>query len=243
MKIRIKFILAAALALAAYLSATPAKADIIVTLQETGHSAIGPTTEASGSPSMGGGTGVTWIAGSTITVNDFTLSGVSSSETQTATLSEVLSSTLTITNNNSVAHTITLTFAATGFTAPLAPPGVLMTDSVGGTTPFTGSGAGNAISFTSQAGAAPAAPALSPDITGHGVAYSQSGSQSISTGLSGTYTVTQTYVITLNAGANLQFTGRTDLQPNGVPEPASVAMALSGLPLLGLMWRRMRRVK
>ncbi len=230
---------AAGMALIASLgSSAIARADLILTATETGYAQQGPTTLASGAPTDGGGTGVTYNAASS-TFHDFTFTGITLSETQTDPLSEVLSSTLTIKNTNSVAHTLTFTLEATGFTAPLAPPGVLLLESLGGTTPVTGAGAGNTISFFSQAAATPAAPTLSPSITGVGKSYSQDSSESIATGLSGTYSVFQTYTITLNAGANLQFTGRTDLLPT--PEPSSIALALTALPLLGLTALARRR--
>jgi hypothetical protein len=55
------------------------------------------------------------------------------------------------------------------------------------------------------------------------------------------YTVFQTYFVTLNPGADLQFTGRTDL--TAIPEPSPVSLSLLGLPLLGLLcaYRRWRR--
>jgi hypothetical protein len=236
-----KFALGLATAAIASLStASSARADLIVTAQETGDSSTGPVTVATGSPSTPGG--VVYNNGTPLNVNDFTFTQVSASETQTAALSEVLSSTLSITNTSSTVQTITIVLQATNFTAPLAPPGVLLLESLGGTTPVIGSGAPNAISFTSQAAATTPAPTLTPDVTGQGVAYSASANESIVTGLSGTYTVSQTYVITLNAGANLQFTGRTDLIPVATPEPATVAMALTAAPLLGLGgWLRRRR--
>jgi hypothetical protein len=213
-----------------------ARADFIATATQLGFPPIGPTTLATGSPSAPGG--LVYAPGGTRVFNDFSLTGVSLSEVQTAALSEVLSSALTITNTGSVPNTIIFQIQATGFTSPLAPPGVHLVSSVGGTTPSVGSGAPNALSFASQAGGAPPAPTLSPSITGQGVAYSASTSQDLSTGVSAPYTVFQTYFITLNPGATLQFTGRTDL----TPEPSSVVLTLVGLPLIGLFCaRRMRR--
>jgi hypothetical protein len=115
-------------------------------------------------------------------------------------------------------------------------------ESLGGTTPVTGGGAGNAITMVSQVQGAPVAPTLAPDITGLGVAYAASNNQTIATGVIAPYSITQTFAITLNAGANLSVTGRTDLVAQAVPEPATAALALSGLPLVGLLFaRRLRR--
>jgi len=220
-----------------------AKADLIITAQQTGMGVVGPTTVATGSPTDGAGTGVVYNPSADIFFGNFRIQGVSVSETQTATLSQVLSSTLTITNMDSVAHTLTVMISATNFTAPTTPPDVLLRESIGGTTPAINSGAGNAISFVSKAGAAPAAPTLTPDITGNSLGYASNATQLITSGLSAPYTIMQTYVITLNAGSELQFTGRTNLV-SAVPEPATVAMALTALPILGLgAWVRRRRAR
>jgi hypothetical protein len=230
----------AALALVALLSTgVSARADIIVTITELGGATLGPTTVATGSPSTPGG--IVYAPGGNTTVGDFTFTAFSLSEEQTFPFSEVLSSALTVTDNGTVAHTVQIAIQATGFTLPTAPPGVHVLSSVGGTTPSVGSGSPNAIAFTSQANGASPAATLSPSITGTGVAYSAQTTQDLNTGVSAPYTVFQTYFITLNPGADLQLTGRTDL--SAIPEPSPLTLSVLGLPLLGLLcaYRRWRR--
>jgi hypothetical protein len=222
--------------LAALALSSAARADIIITISEVGGPSTGPNDVAVGSPSMTGG--VSYNPG-TSPFGDFTISSAGVSERQLTALSEVLSTALQLTNNGSVAHTLNVTIQASNFTAPTAPPGFELISNLGGTTPAViGTGPGNAISFQSQVGtsASDATAVQSPDITGNAVSYAApTQTLGITTGFPGTppgYSVYQTYSITLDAGATLQFTGRTDLVPT--PEPATVAMALTALPLMGL---------
>jgi len=236
------------LALIAPLSTPSAvRADIIITIAEVGGPSSGPNVVAVGAPSTPGG--VNYNPG-TATFGDFTISGAGVSESQVPAFSEVLSTALKLTNNSASAHTLTFTIEASRFTAPAAPPGATLISNLGGTTPaVVGTGAGNSISFRSQAGSSPsnATPTQSPDITADGTAYAAPRQTlSIASGLPASgYSVFETYSITLNPGATLQFTGRTDLVPNAVPEPATVAMALTALPLLGIgaLARRRRRAR
>jgi hypothetical protein len=228
----------AALVLVALLTTgVSARADIILTATQLGNAPVGPSIVATGSPSAPGG--VVYHPSADQVFHDFTIRGLALSQEQTASLSEALSSALSITNTSSMAQTVTIAIQYTGYTFPVTPPGATLVSSVGGTTPVTGAGAPNAILFTSQVGGTPPLT-LSPSITGTGVAYSASTTQDILTGLSAPYSVFQTYVITLNPGANLQFAGRTDLKE--IPEPSSFTLTLVGLPLLGLLFvRRLRR--
>jgi hypothetical protein len=57
--------------------------------------------------------------------------------------------------------------------------------------------------------------------------------------LSAPYSITQTETVTLGGGAELQITNQTQIV--ATPEPATIAMALAALPLLGLgAWNRRR---
>jgi hypothetical protein len=230
------FAILAALAMVATLvTGSIARADIIVTFQETGDSPTGPLLVASGSP-IGG---LTYSNNTTETVNDFAIVNASLTELQTGLESVSLASNLYITNNAGTAKTITATVQYTGYTLPTAPPGIALVESIGGTNTPGGSGsAGQAISFSSTVGGAPAAPTLSPAITSAG-GYSATGLQGIAAGVPAPFSVLQSFTITLNPGTLLQVTGSTSL--TSVPEPASVAMALTGLPIIGLLWARRRR--
>jgi hypothetical protein len=235
------FAILAGLAIVATLvTGSIARADIIVTFQEDS-GLVTTQTVALGSPLTPGGTFFN-PGGPAQVFGDFSIAGVSLTEAQTSPKSEILSATVSVTNNGLASHTLTATVQATGFTLPTAPPGILVSEHIGGTAPTTpGGGAGNLLSFSSQVDTQSPASTLSPDIT-TGLGFAQDGTQTIATGVPSVppfYSILQSFSITLNPGANLQVTGRTDL--TAVPEPASVAMALTGLPIIGLLWALRRR--
>ena len=224
---------------------TGARADLIVMASEDGGRST-TILNVQGSPSSPNG--FTFGTPPNINTNltaDFVANNTTLNETQVPSFSEVLSSALSLTNSGTATHTLTLTIQATGFTAPTAPPGALLTSDVSGTVRGNGNvgNADNLLTFQSRADNAASTALQTPAINQAGSFSTPTASTSIATGLTAPYTVFQFYTITLNAGANIQLSGRTDLLPRPAPEPATLAMAATVLPVLGYgAYRRRRRI-
>lgn len=160
------------------------------------------------------------------------------------TLSELLSTTLRVTNNDAATRTLTITVTSTDYTLPAGSP--LEVDSQLGGTSFVG-GQGNLLTFQSYAdknnnefGEA--------DFTTHLQNVSYTGN-SFDTGTAsglfartGAFSVTSVVTLTEVAGGQVQFTGSTTLR--AVPAPPTALLALGSVPLLGLgSWLRRRAVR
>jgi hypothetical protein len=226
----------AALAIALGLLGSSARAD--VTLQ-AGLNGGALTTEAtvSGSPTTPGGV----LATASFTIGSYTVTLNSGLETQTSSLSELLSSTLRITNSGTSSGTLNLVITGTGFTAPVTPPPVAVSSALGGSAgPI--SGTSDTLSFvTKVAGsslgtgnAALAATAGTENYTAQPTVNTTLGS------LVGPFSVEHDVNISLTGNGDIvQFTATTDLRP--VPEPST--MALVGLGALGFIGYSLRRRK
>jgi hypothetical protein len=211
--------------------ATTSRADITVTFSEDG-GASQTQTVASGSPTSD----LTYSPGASVTFGDFKIT-FGSIESNQSTLTELLSGTVNITNKGTGTHSIAVTIAANNYTAPTAPPPAVLQQSVSGNVVV--SSAMNALTFNSSVSDGThtyTGTALTPTVNGPTGPYTAppSGTQNTPvTTLSAPFTLTQTETVTLGAGAQLQITNQTQLV-RAVPEPGTIAMALTALPVLGL---------
>ena len=184
--------------------------------------------------------------GSSFTASDglqFTIFGATSNSPGTATNADLLNATVRLTNPTATTETIELSIGDTGFTMPTAPPAVSFINSIAGTV-VTG-GATNA--FTSFAcldqgngqNTCPAAimtPLIAAAITLPG-SGNQSGTINVPL-LSSPYSMTEILTITLDPGANINYSASADV--TATPEPASIGLLGVGLLGLGLVVSRKR---
>jgi len=165
----------------------------------------------------------------------------------TSTLALLAGSNTIITNTNtSGTATLYITLGDTDFTAPTTPPNLTLRSHVGGTVAVAD--ASNTLAFQSYVDSANGqntqtgftSSSQTPDITGG--SFSSDASTTI-TNLTTTFSMTQSFVLTLSAGSTFNFSSSTTLQPQpAVPEPATIGLALMGLAPLGVVGlRRLRR--
>jgi len=162
-------------------------------------------------------------------------------------ISEVLSSTTSITNetgdqNGGIGHTLVITITATGFTAPITPPPIAALSHIGGTVAVvdtsTGSpSAGNALTFLSTV--VPGVPSFTPQTPGITSAGSFKNDQSLTiTSLTQPFTISEQLTVTMfSKNDQINYSSSTTL--TAVPEPSTMAIAgLGGLALAGYGLRR-----
>jgi hypothetical protein len=195
---------------------------------------------------LSGASGSTLIAGST-TLGVFALSNLSilSNSPGTASLAKLLSASLDVQNTSGSTASIEFVFSDTGFTAPTAPPSVLLNSHIGGS--VTTGNAANLASFTSCISttntnltsctgatdvAGPGAPAITQDSFNND-------QYDIITSLAGPFSISSIWTVTLGAGSDVGFQANASLAPMNVPEP--VSMSLLGTALVGLGAIRRRR--
>lgn len=229
---------------------SPTFADLLVTLQDgsgttasvisvTGSPAPFPGLSGSFSGNIGG-TGVVSTGG------DFTVVNQTGQSTQSFVggSAEVFSSTTSITNISNSTQTLHIIVAGNDYSSPIM--GVLASH-IGGTSPVTVNST-NVLTFQSYAnpantlavgGTSPGAQVVS---LSNPTSFASDASVGVS-GLSATgFSLVQSIDITLASGAQINFSSSSILTPT--PEPATVAMALTALPLLGLgTWIRRRRAR
>jgi len=255
---------AALLAGMTILGATPARADIIVSLNITvgGSSAsntynatTGTLVSGTGGITSGTTSGVIFVGsggpGSSDLAFGGTVGGVqfklavngSTNSPGTSALAFLNLTSATITNNNTTGlpTTFSVTTSATGYTAP--------TGTVIGNFANSGTLTNGSITNGSYSGSADGYNPTTLTFAASGSAVDVGGSDppTLLTGFpsSSPFTATSTLTATLGLGTiTSNLGGALTLTGNVVPEPATVAMALTGLPLLGLgAWIRRRRAR
>lgn len=237
-----KWLLAAPV-LAGWLAAgaQPANADLLVEYRLDG----GALTTLASSPSdsdpllfgFGNGTPI----GGVVDVN-----GVAQSNSPgLPTLAQLLSTTLNITNLDTVSHTLELFITAQNFSSPVPPPGLLLDSQINGAASAAVT-SGNSLSATSCVDTTNGAHACATPSTTAGP-----GTPSLAGGtfdsdvsafigsLTAPYSMGQDLVVTLEASGEVSYAWTTTVAVAAVPEPATLAVI--GCGLLGLGATRVRR--
>jgi PEP-CTERM motif len=148
-----------------------------------------------------------------------------------------------IINNNKGTATLYIKLSDTGFTSPLTSAGPVLLDSqIGGS--VTVGGADNTLTYQSEVtptvGPSFTPGPQTPNITGTPRSYSTDAAEQITSGLTGTYSITECFKITLDHGSQFGFQSSTNL--SYAPEPSSLALAaLGAFGLAGYGVRRRAR--
>jgi hypothetical protein len=192
------------------------------------------TTICSGGPSCTPGVVFTDSAGM-----QFTILGATSNSPGTPTSASVLQATVDLINTSSATQSIVLRVGDTDYSAPTG--SVTLLNNISGTVlvggaqnVFDSTACVNGANVQSTCGAF-TTPTIAANITLPG---SGANSDSLAiAALGGLFSLTQELDITLNAGAQINFSASADVVPAG--EPAS--LALMGVGLVGLGWIVSRR--
>jgi PEP-CTERM motif len=161
----------------------------------------------------------------------------------TPTLTYLEGSTVHVTNNNAGKATLYITLGDTGFTTPTNPAVITLDSQIGGS--VTTGGKDNLLTYqsyvdptngqNSTTGFSPGPQ--TPNITGSPKSYNDDASMTITSGLTSTYSITESFAITLDSKSQVGFQSSTDL--SAVPEPSSLVLScVSVLGLVGYSWRR-----
>ena len=193
------------------------------------------------------------------TNSDVHISGQSSAKNASP-LSKLLTSTVELMNGDSTAHTIVVQVSGVGYTLPTGPV-LILGSSLGGTVDARGAARSGGPNNTAQyetflnnstspydtsgnstnliPNSAQILPTPIPPLTAGFNLPSGMVSLNRTTSTSA-FTVTQTLTFVLQAGASINYAGSSNVA--AVPEPGTIAMAFTALPLLGLgYWRHRRR--
>ena len=166
--------------------------------------------------------------------------GANSNSSGTPAVAALLSSATSLTNKQSVTHTIDLRIGDTDFTAPSGGP-LKFQSNIGGTVVL--GGASNLLSFISCIDTANGqnvcpgtfnTPPLSPPITAPG-AYAATNAIIIAS-LAGPYSISELIHFSLSGSNTLNYSASSLLTP--VPEPVTMFLGGTGLLLLGFAARR-----
>lgn len=157
---------------------------------------------------------------------------------------QILSSALSILNGNSSTQNIIFAMSDGGFTAPTAPPVLLLNSHIGGTVSAPVSPS-NALSFTTCVTPGASSPTTS---CAHG-SSTPAGTPSVTSAnafssdtfltfdsLTGPYALTEIMNLTLGSQGSLGFQANSTLAT--VPEPATMALMMVGLLGLTFVYRR-----
>jgi archaellum component FlaG (FlaF/FlaG flagellin family) len=236
-----KFFVAAMIAAAALIgSASQSDAAFQLAIQEDG-------------VNLGAGVGVAFVVASgpdftpisvSGTFGDFTVTFFGSTSTNNATLSSLLSSTTSVTNNSGAAHTLRLIVTQTNFTLPTG-PGLNVESGMGGTVNIGVLGPLGV--FQAYADKNNNAFGMG-DFTNGPQNDTQLGSTFDTGSANGLFirnatpfSVTSVAKLTMSGGGNVNYSNHVNL--TAVPAPAGVVMALTGLPVLSIgAWLRRRKV-
>ena len=178
----------------------------------------------------------------TVGVFGISLLSVQSNSPGTPSLARLLSDSLDLVNNSAATASIEFAFSDTGYTAPIAPPNLVLNSHIGGS--VTTGNAANLTSFTSCVsttnsnldtctGATDVAGPGTPDITANSF---QSDARDTIVSLAGPYSITSIWSVTLGAGSDVGFQANASLA--AVPEPLSISLLATGLIGLGAIRRR-----
>jgi hypothetical protein len=222
------------LAIVLGLLGSSARADLILQAGLNG----GPLTtlaDVTGSPTTPGG-----VTGSvaSATVGSYTITTYSGSETQTSSLTQLLSSTLRIVNTGTSSGTLNLVITGTAFTSPTGT--VRVSSSLGGSAgPI--SGTSDTVTYTTQvpAGTSIGTASATLGTTSGTEAYTAVPTLNTTVGgLTAPYSLAQLVNISLTgSGDTAQFTATTNL--TAIPEPSTMALAcLGALGFIGYSLRR-----
>jgi hypothetical protein len=163
----------------------------------------------------------------------------------TPSLANLLSSTLSVTNNSGSTASIIFAFSDTGYTAPVAPPPVALSSAIGGSVntgssknllSFTSCVSSTDTNLTSCSGATASTNTGTPAITA-ATSFSNDEGTTLSM-LTSPYSITSILDLTLGAGSLLNFASNAKISP--VPEPATLSILGTGLLALGVFRRRRR---
>jgi hypothetical protein len=236
------------------LGATPARADVTLALSITaGATTDSATYDFTTNSYTAGPTGGTFTQSSGGGVNSLSFNGTINgvlftlavtgvaNNPGTATSAFLNLNTSTIINNSGATSAISVTATAGGFTLPVGP--AIGNFSSSGT---LNSGSISGLTFSGSAGNYTPANIGPFNLTGTGSA-SGTDSPTFIPNFPGalTYAASSTLGGTLGIGANTSNLGTAlNVSATAVPEPGTIAMTLTALPLLGLgAWARRRRTR
>jgi len=229
-------------AIALLCTASSARADLTVTVQDGGGTVV-TVLSIVGSPTsdLSVGTGTLFLGSSGLlgsaTGADFQINILGGESDQGTALSELLSSVTKIKMIGSGSHTLNIVVLGTGYTSPTAPPGVSETSQIGGSV-ATQAG-GDTLSFQSLVAGIAYTPVQTPTLPSPNGSYNDTKFGSISSLASG-YSIQENLSMTLKTNQDtVNYGSSTTL--TAVPEPTTMALALAALPLVGWrVWRRRR---
>jgi hypothetical protein len=176
------------------------------------------------------------------TYHDFTVTILGGSSDNGALLSDVLTSTTSVTNNSGATHNLRLYASQTNFTLPAGTP-LLVEASLGGSI-NTGTlvlsnifqafaDKNNGLLITSDFTTGP------QDATRSGSAY-DTGSAFGQFNRTGMFSMSTVASLTISAGGKVNFSAHEEMAP--APAPAGLLLALAGIPAFGVgAWLRRRR--